>query len=356
MEIGQANYDKKGSSKIDKVKDGNNIIRIIPPIGSYAKSGKWFQYVALEWGYKDSAGNNRPFQDPSVQNYKSKMWEVDTLARQRRVELEAKHKQAVEMGRSGQLSKEDVEKVKELKEQFNLEKKYYVNAINDKGEIVLFKIGYKAKQALEAEIKKLRDKGVDPLSVDNGRFFNIFRQGSGFDTVYSVSVVSENINAVVNGETMVVQKEVKHVLDETILKRLSTEATDLGTLSEKYPIIEAAQVDAIVKGGPKAVDEILGVYENKKTTAPKVDSAPAQETSKVAQVAEALSKVGASPEAIAEAVGATAAAETKADDAGKLNTASSNATTQQTTSPSETAVPAPTQDKAAFLASLGLPG
>ena len=331
MEIGNANYDKKSKTNIGKIKDGDHIFRILPPLGTFAKDGKWFTYKAVEWGYKDTKGNNRPFQDVRKVNFKTKMVEVESAAHLKREQIAKQYDQALAMFKSGQLTKDDMEKVKSVKQQFNLEKKYYVNAINQKGELILQKIGYKAMKALEVEIKKLRDQGIDPLSVDNGRFFNIFRSGDGFDTSFSVSVVSENINV---PDVGIVQKQIKHVLDESILKRLATEAKDLSELDKMYPIVTAAQVERIVTGGPAGVDEVLGVREENGAQAVGDDGA---EDEAPAQSAAASTPA---PESKAEQK-----AETPAPEAKKEEPAPS------TPAPGQAAA---TQDKSAFLASLGI--
>jgi hypothetical protein len=334
MEIGNANYDKKGKANIFKIEDGDNIYRIFPALGSMAKSGKWFSYKKVEWGYKTTAGKNRPFQDPSEQDFKSKMWTVDTEARRKRDDIEKKHKIASEMYKNREISKEQMQQVTDLKKQFNLDKKYYVNAINLKGEIGLLKIGYKAFKALEVEIKKLRDTGVDPLSVDNGRFFNFFRSGQNFDTAYSVSVVQENVKAMIDGQETIVQRPLKHVLDSSILARLDSEAKDLVELDKMYPILTPAQVDRIVKEGPKAVDELLGAGDNQPAEEnPEEDSAPAQSSSQAA---------GASSTPAPEAQASAPKEEPKQE--------------QKEEPKKEEAqqAPAPTPDKAAFLASLGI--
>lgn len=259
MEIGNANYNKGSSKKIEKIKDGSNIFRILPALGSMAKKGKWHRYMKIEWGHKDSKGNHRPFQDVRVVNNKTKMVEVESDAHLFREDLKAALTAAVDNFKAGKATKADVEAAKENVERFNLEKKFFVNAINVDGQIVLLKIGYKAMQALEAEIKKLTDTGIDPLSVNNGRFFNFYRSGMGFDTTYSVTVHKENIN---HPELGMVEKAIVHVLDQSIIDRLGAEATDLADLDKLYPEVTPQQVSTIIAKGPVGVDEALGVRED----------------------------------------------------------------------------------------------
>lgn len=268
MQIGTANYNTGNKTTIAKIKDGDNIYRILPPLGSMAEKGRWNRYISVEWGYKDLKGNNRPFQDVRVVNSKSKMVEVESSAHLLREQIASQYKQVVEMYKNGKASKDDVEQMKKKSEQFNLDKKYYLNAINLKGEIVLLKIGHKAKLGVDAEIKKLRDKGVDPLSLENGRFFNINRVGTGMNTVYSVSIASETVEATMaDGSKASVQKELIHKIDDSIINRLASEATDLGTLDKLYVVLTADQVKQIVEGGPAAVSAIMGDRDSKSAPA-----------------------------------------------------------------------------------------
>lgn len=255
MELGKAKYGS--GKKVFKLQDGDNVYRILPPMGKLAKSGKWNMYYRVEWGYKNSAGKNRPFQDVRVLNRETKMVEVESAAHLNRETLKAKLTELVSALRKDPNNvslKQQYADTKEAVKRFNLDSKYYLNAIDLNGQIGLLKIGHKAFMALKTEIDKLRKRGVDPLSVDNGRFFNFNRSnatGNFQDTAYQVTVYKENVQ--VNGETL--EKDRVHKIDQTVIDRLANEAFEL---SGMYPEITASQVEEIVKGGPAAVDRILG--------------------------------------------------------------------------------------------------
>lgn len=255
MELGKANYGT--GKKVFKIQDGDNMFRILPPMGKLARSGKWSQYYRVEWGYKNSAGKNRPFQDVRVVSYETKMVEVESAAHLRREALKTKSTELVAALRKDPTNsalKQQYRDTVEAIKLFNLDSKYYLNAIDLNGQIGLLKIGSRAFKALKVEIDKLRKQGVDPLSVDNGRFFNFNRSnatGNFQDTAYQVTVYQENVS--VGGETY--RKDKVHKLDESIISRLSDEAYEL---SGMYPSVTAAQVERMVKEGASAVDEILG--------------------------------------------------------------------------------------------------
>lgn len=254
MELGKAKYGT--GKKVFKLQDGDNVFRILPPMGKLAKSGKWHQYYRVEWGYKNSAGRNRPFQDPRVVNFNTKMVEVESAAHLRREALAAKLTELTAALRkdptNGTLKQKHAD-MKEVVKRFNLDAKYYLNAIDLNGQIGLLKIGSRAFKALKAEIDKLLKQGVDPLSKDQGRFFNFNRSndtGNFQDTAYQITVYQEHVE--ISGKRY--KEDKVHQLDGSIISRLSDEAFEL---SGMYPLVTAAQVERMVNEGASAVDEIL---------------------------------------------------------------------------------------------------
>lgn len=309
MELGKARY---GSSKtVFKVEDGDNVFRILPPMGKLAKAGKWNMYYRVEWGYKNSAGKNRPFQDVRQVNYQTKMVEVESAAHLRREALAEEKKQLVDGLKKNPKDAKALARVKEIGEElkrYNLDAKYYMNAIDLNGKIGLLKVGSRAFKALKAEIDKLRKKGVDPLSIDNGRFFNFNRSnetGSFQDTQYQVTVYQENVE--VNGETY--QKDKVHKIDESIIARLADEAFEL---SGMYPEITAEEVARIVEEGSSAVDEILGNGNNQAAASEDDSDDAAEEVVETKVEAKAEAKVEKKAEAKVEPK-AAAKAETKTE-------------------------------------------
>ena len=192
MEIGKAKY---GNGKtVFKIQDGDNVYRILPPMGKLARSGKWNQYYRVEWGYKNSAGKVRPFQDVRKVNYQNQMVEVESAAHLRREALKAEKTNLVNALRTTPTDQKLLARVKEVNEdlkRYNLDAKYYVNAMDLSGKIGLLKLGSRAFKALKSQIDELRKTGVDPLGVDNGRFFNFNRSnatGNFQDTAYQVKI------------------------------------------------------------------------------------------------------------------------------------------------------------------------
>jgi hypothetical protein len=255
FKIGKANLNKGGFTKKEwfKMKDGDNVYRILPPMFDFADRGKWSEFYRIEYGYTDNKKQLKPFLCNRVTNKKTKMVEVECPACLHReeinVQIEALKQQLVDK----EISRGEFEAALAPLNGFNLDSKHYVNAIDLTGKIGLLKIGYKAKLQLDDEIDKLKDRGIDPLSIETGIFFNFYRTGFGRDTNYKVTVYMETIK---HPELGIVQKELVHVLDDVILARLEKEAFDLSKL---FKTLTNEQVQDIVDNGAGGVERVFGV-------------------------------------------------------------------------------------------------
>jgi hypothetical protein len=252
--IGNARYGAQ-TRKYAKLKDGESVFRILPPMdipvngrmGTCGSNGIWKRFYDTHYGYRNSQGRMRVFQSPLVKNRKTKMIEVPDAAQEKIDSLRAAMEKAKLEDRQAV-----VDKLKDELQIYNCEHKHYVNAMDTQDNIVLLKMCHRAMTALEVEIKKCRDRGFDPLSADNGRFFVFTRSGNGSQTVYGVKVLTRELNVAGVG---MVQQEVVHKLDDAILMRLDREAADLDSLFRRPSSEEVAR---LVKEGVKAVDEVFG--------------------------------------------------------------------------------------------------
>lgn len=251
MKIGSANYNQRGSKKhYHKLAKGEGVVgvfRIVPPIGDLADKGIWAIFYKVHYGYRNSENRMKLFLSPEVVNRSSRMIEVEDAAKRRIDNLRAKYSEARNSG-----NQEAANGLKELLRTFNLENRWHMNAIDLSGKIGLLKLPHTAKKDLDNEIKKLTAKGVDPLSVDQGRFFAIIRNIDGQKVTYKVQVYKEEVETKDYGK---VEKDVVHALGDDIISRLSVEAFELDKL---YKAPSSDQVERIVKEGKSAVDEILG--------------------------------------------------------------------------------------------------
>ena len=243
-----------------KLKDGDCTFRILPPMGDAAEDGRWSAYYKIHYGYKNSSGQMRTFESPEVRNRKTKMVEVQDAALDRINALKAQLDKAKEQ-KNEELIKKLLPLVGGKKSRFNLDSNHYMNVIDLQGNIGILKIRHRAKLALDAQIKKLRDAGIEPLDPETGRFFTFSRSGNAMDTVYQVSVHKEKITVKDVGE---VERDYVHVITPDIARRCLVENQDgtftykeAGRLDRLFKKPTAEEVLRIVQEGEKAVDEIF---------------------------------------------------------------------------------------------------
>jgi len=237
--IGKARYGMSVQRKYFKLKEGEQAYRILPPIGNLADEGRWSVYHSVHYGYKTSDGKAKPFLSPEVKNRKTKMVEVADAAKQRIETLKADLEKAQKSGNKAVADKLEI--LVGQKGMYNLDNNHYMNVVDAQGNIGILKLRYKAKLALDMQIKSLNSDGVDPLSVENGRFFVFTRSGMGRDTTFAVKVLKEKITVPGVG---VVERDVIHTLDQEIINRLEAEA---GQLDKLFKSPTAEEVGKIVQ-------------------------------------------------------------------------------------------------------------
>lgn len=255
MKLGKAKY---GGNKKQyfKLKEGQSTFRILPPMGDLADDGVWSLYYRVHYGYTNAAGKSRPFESSLVKDGKKMVTSPDAAV-ERLDKLKAKYDEAKKAG-----DKKVVEMlgklVSESKSRYNLDNNHYMNAIDTQGNIGVLKLRHTAKKALDVLIRELRDKNIDPLDADNGRFFTFTRSGMGRETTFAVKVATKTILVDGVGE---VEQAIVHKLDESIISRLKNEAAELQKLFKKPT---SSQVDQIVAesnlqtGVSPNIDEVLG--------------------------------------------------------------------------------------------------
>lgn len=254
--IGKAKYGST-QKKFWKLKEGDSVYGILPPLGDLAADGRWSVYYKIHYGYKNPAGKARPFQSSLVENRKSKMIEVPDAANDRLKMLKGQLEAAKAAG--NEKAKEAIFKLfGGQKSIYNLDNNHYVNAIDLEGNIGVLKLRHKAKLALDVEIAALRKKNIDPLGLENRRFFVFNRTGNAMDTNFKVSVYKEQLDVPGVGP---VERDVVHNLTDAILDRLADEAAKLDAIFKAPTADEVAQIvkeSNLLTGVSPNIDEILG--------------------------------------------------------------------------------------------------
>lgn len=260
VKLGKPSYGGGNTQKKNyfKIQDGDNVFRILPPMHSLADQGVWSKYYSVEYGYKGTDGKMKPFLCCRVKNYKTKMIDVECPACLNRAKKEDRLKGEVEALKAGMGSADTVKELKAEVDAFNCDSKHYVNAMDLSGNIGLLKIGYKCMQSLRELIKRMEAEGIDPIGVENGRFFTFSRSGKGRDTVYTVAEYKQKKRVSVEGVETMVDVPMPHSLTEAIIVRLEHEAFDLSTLFKSISVDECQD---IVARGAVAIDKIFSKQE-----------------------------------------------------------------------------------------------
>lgn len=255
-----------GPKFASKLKDGHNIVRIIPAFKSLASKGAWFMYHKQHFGYsgvdRKNAGKTkaRPFKCLEEKNHQTKMVLIPcaecNLNEQRALML--KNKQAQALTATDASTKKTLEiQVKALEEYLkvhNLDKKYYMNVKFADGTFGTIGIGYKAFTALKAVMKKHQeDGGLDPFDPQQGVWFDFFKEGTGLKTEVSVSIVDEVKE--INGQRYKVAKPAP--LTRPDLEKVVSDCNDLPFVVKA---ITSQQIEQLVENGgddPETVDLIF---------------------------------------------------------------------------------------------------
>jgi hypothetical protein len=211
------------------ISQGSNVYRILPPMGALAKDGIWSRYYEVHFGYVNKEGFMKPFQSCEVKSRDRKMIEVPCPAKERIKRWEdqlVQIKERIKTSPSAELSsaKAYIEALTGYEGQYNLEKRHYMNAMNDKGEIGLLALKHKEKLALEEALKQIEAKyqGLKANGIE-GCFIEFRKSGKGLDTITQASG-----HMVLNADQS--EKLNRHTVGPDIIPRLKDEAFELDKL------------------------------------------------------------------------------------------------------------------------------
>lgn len=262
VQIGTPQYGGKKKNN-SRLVDGNNIYRILPPIGELAKDGVWAVYECLHWGFKGSKGM-RPFRCIQKKDFKTKMVKVQCPECDRILEkTTAVNARKMDLEKQGKTKAEVDEHLKPLTDwlfSHNLDKKWYVNALTMDGKITRLAIPHKMYVQLQEKISELVTKGIDPIAVDGGVWFNLKRSGTGNQTSHTVSVEEEMVMAEVNGKKQPLPVTKRAPLTQEVIDRLGNEAHDL---KNSFRSIAYDDIKRLVSsnGDPDVVDAVFTAGE-----------------------------------------------------------------------------------------------
>jgi hypothetical protein len=258
MEPLKANYNKTDKFKKQKtaqLEDGSCVYRILPAFPSFTDNpDHWRVFHSVHFGYKNMEGKLRTFESTQVK--RKGVVEVPDAAVERLEELRAKLEES-RANMTGPLTAK-LNSLVGQKGVYNLDKNWWMNAMNLEGDIVRLKIRYRAMLVLKAEIDRLeKEEGVDALSLDNGRFFVFGRSNLGRDTTYTATVLTEKLDIPGVGK---VDRPVVSNLGEDVRRRFKDEISDLFDIAPKVTPEEIEQIvkeSDLMTGKSPACDRIF---------------------------------------------------------------------------------------------------
>lgn len=280
MSFGKPNYgENKGFKKKNNfnTSGGDVIAQILPPWGLLKDKGVWNVFHSVHFGYKNTEGKFRPFESCLEEKYdketKARTVIVPDAAYDRFKDLQA------------QLAKAKLEKnaaAQNVLEQlvgfggtYNVDNNMHMNVLLLDGKAGELKIRYKMFLALKSEIDRLRKEGdeasnfqpVDPLSLEEGRFFVFHKEGKGNETSFKVTVYQETIDVPNFGK---VKRPYVSRVSPDVIARLDAEMFHLDNL---FPQLTSEEVARIVDtsdlrtGKSPAIDEYIDNRRKAKQTA-----------------------------------------------------------------------------------------
>lgn len=243
--------------KRHKVKDGNNVFRILPPFGENS-NGYPYRKWQIIWGLTDpDSGRPRPFASSMTSEKKCPVTEY---VQQLKKKAEALKGQLAAAGVSEEDQKERLSSLNKLIQDLNPKTVYIYNAADKSGEVGLLELKSTAQKKMKSEMTSyIQTYNQDPTSLnsedtDSGVWFNITRQGVGRDTEYDVKIVQSKIKSATG---KIVFEDDRSPLADSIVENYDNLGYDLNavyqvkTYDQLAEILEANML-SIVEACPDA--------------------------------------------------------------------------------------------------------
>lgn len=234
-----------------KVKDGNNIFRILPPFGDNS-NGYPYRKWQIIWGLKDpESGRARPFASSMTSEKKCPVTEY---VQELKKKAESLKSHLAAQGISEEDSKERLASLNKLISDLSPKTVYIYNAADRAGEVGLLELKSTAQKKMKTEMSSyIHDYNQDPTSLnsedtDSGVWFNITRSGLGRDTEYDVKKFQTKTK---NASGKISFEDDRSPLPDSVVENYDNLAYDLSAVyqvksySELSEILEANMLDLI---------------------------------------------------------------------------------------------------------------
>lgn len=257
-----------------KIKEGDNLYRILPPFGTNHK-GLPFAEVSLHW-FSTLDDTGKPKQRPlrcsyAVERFCPVCEEANDLYKEKESLLAEYIDEDTKKVRWDVVPEEVGAKHKQLKNSFDavkVQRGYFYNALDASGVVGVLRLPKTAATKLGEQIKKaIQTYGFNPLSLENGAVFNIIQKKTGpknYNVEYSVEFVMKSIT----GPDGVQLKITTEQAPKNVMDNYETLAYDVHAM---YPAVTAAELQRAMIG-----DAILWTEMDAKKKA-KAEATTAQE-------------------------------------------------------------------------------
>jgi hypothetical protein len=250
---GSSNLTGSGGGYIKKkrfyIEEGSNLYRVLPPFGSLAEKSAIAKYHEIIW-LKNSAGKKFPVSSKQVMGKDRVILKRDPI-----IDAINAKKQEFEMLKTNGADAALVNAMKEEIDGMNVDKAFYVNAMNPAGEIGVLKVKITAWNDLKTRLIELEKQGVDPINVGqgNGIVFDFKKQKDDKGKIsYRVDVATRNSKDPATGR---IKSEYQYLeLDEALYTRMEKESEDLTKL---YRDMTDEEQNLLASLDPKTVDRVF---------------------------------------------------------------------------------------------------
>lgn len=228
--------------KRHKVKDGNNIFRILPPFGE-TSNGYPYRKWQIIWGLQDpESGRARPFASSMTSEKKCPVTEYVGNLKKKAESLK------LQLAGSG-MSEEDIKNrlspLNKLISDLNPKTVYVYNAADRAGDVGLLELKSTAQKKMKTEMSSyIHDYNQDPTSLnsedtDSGVWFNITRQGEGRDTEYDVKKFQTKIK---NASGKISFEDDRSPLPDSVVENYDNLAYDLSSIYQVKTYDELSEI------------------------------------------------------------------------------------------------------------------
>ncbi len=242
VELGKAIFGRTGGAGWFHIEDNkDNIYRVLPPMKSLARDGKYAKFYVTHRGFRGTDNRQKPFLCVEESTYDSKTKTRSIKSHCPICDWVAAVEAQID-GFKAQGATED--QIREYRNKyvfpFQAERKYYMNVVNTEGKIGILPIGSKMFKSLEALAKEQEKTGVDICGM-TGLYVNFKKQTAFKGDKNAIHSAALYMHPDGTGG----YRPVSHVIDTVFAQRLGPEAADLGKLFKEINIEQCAQLVAL---------------------------------------------------------------------------------------------------------------